>query len=446
MPRSPRLIETTPQENIQRRLVDVEARPPRVVSGGPIGPTGAKGDPGRYAGLLYKYATNTENTDPGSGNFKFNSLTLSSVTSLRISETDADGGAQAAFLTQFDNSTTTGARGILIFRKYQTPSTFAVYSINGALSDNGGWDSLSLSYLTSNGVWSNGNEFYIEFYRTGDKGETGDPGEDGTDGENGKEGPAGSIENTDWKNSVRAATTANIAIATALNNADVLDGVTLATNDRVLVKNQTTKSENGIWVVGAVPARASDANAAGELSGGTSVYVEEGTVNQESLWHIITNGSITPGTTAHDWEASKWKVGCEVTRATNQSVANATDVAIAFSTEVYDNGNCWESGSASKFTVPPGMDGIWAFTCSVRTTGAAANRYLDVRVNGSSNNRIGGGGSNSITQNVFARGQLKGGDYLEVHVYQETGGTIELIKDEFGAGAGILRASFERIR
>jgi len=105
----------------------------------------------------------------------------------------------------------------------------------------------------------------------------------------------------DVKASVRAATTGNITIATALNSGDVLDGVNLANGDRVLVKDQTTKSENGIWVVAATPARAADADGAGELSGGTFVFVEEGTVNADVGYVITTNGSITPGTTAHDW-------------------------------------------------------------------------------------------------------------------------------------------------
>src|SRR5690348_17091598 len=56
-----------------------------------------------------------------------------------------------------------------------------------------------------------------------------------------------------FKEPCRAATTANITISTALNNADVLDGVTLATGDRVLVKNQTTEKENGIYIVGVTP-------------------------------------------------------------------------------------------------------------------------------------------------------------------------------------------------
>lgn len=101
--------------------------------------------------------------------------------------------------------------------------------------------------------------------------------------------------------SVRVATTTNITTSTDLNSGDVIDGVTLANGDRVLVKDQSTKSQNGIWVVAASPSRATDADAAGELSGGSYVFVEEGTANADTGWVITTNGSITPGTTAHDW-------------------------------------------------------------------------------------------------------------------------------------------------
>ena len=101
----------------------------------------------------------------------------------------------------------------------------------------------------------------------------------------------------DVKGSVRAATTANITIATALNNSDTLDGITLATNDRVLVKNQSTASENGIYVVGASPARASDFDANAEVTPGAFTFVEEGTANADSGWVLTTDGSITVGTT-----------------------------------------------------------------------------------------------------------------------------------------------------
>jgi len=103
----------------------------------------------------------------------------------------------------------------------------------------------------------------------------------------------------DIKDSVRVATTANITISTALNANDTLDGVTLVNGDRVLVKNQTAQGENGIYVVGASPARSADANTAAELTGGTFVFVEEGTVNGDNGF-VFTHDGVPSnfGTTA----------------------------------------------------------------------------------------------------------------------------------------------------
>ena len=104
------------------------------------------------------------------------------------------------------------------------------------------------------------------------------------------------------KDSVRAATTGNITIADALNNGDTLDtNVTLADGDRVLVKNQDTGSQNGIYVVGSSPARATDMATSSVLEGGTFVFVEEGTANADNGYVVSTDGTITVGTTAHVW-------------------------------------------------------------------------------------------------------------------------------------------------
>tara|TARA_B100001287_G_scaffold129138_1_gene108834 strand:- start:3192 stop:4499 length:1308 start_codon:yes stop_codon:yes gene_type:complete len=100
----------------------------------------------------------------------------------------------------------------------------------------------------------------------------------------------------DVKDSVVAATTANITISTALNNGDTLDGVTLSNNDRVLVKNQSTASENGIYIVGSSPARASDL-AAGVDAAGMFTFVEQGTVNGDNGFVCTSNkGSAVVGT------------------------------------------------------------------------------------------------------------------------------------------------------
>ena len=104
----------------------------------------------------------------------------------------------------------------------------------------------------------------------------------------------------DWKASVRAATTANVTLASALENGDTLDGVVLATGNRVLVKNQSTGSENGIYVVksSGAPDRSTDCDIAAELTSNFAVFVEEGTANADQGYVLTNDGAITVGTTA----------------------------------------------------------------------------------------------------------------------------------------------------
>jgi Protein of unknown function (DUF2793) len=96
---------------------------------------------------------------------------------------------------------------------------------------------------------------------------------------------------------VRAATTANIAIATALNDGDTLDGVTLADGDLVLVKNQAAPEENGVYVAGASPSRAPGFTAYDDLPG-VLASVQEGTANAETLWLCTSDRGGTIDSTA----------------------------------------------------------------------------------------------------------------------------------------------------
>lgn len=111
---------------------------------------------------------------------------------------------------------------------------------------------------------------------------------------------SGVLNGRTFKDSVRAATTANGTLATAFANAQVIDGVTLATGDRILLKNQTTGSENGPYTVNAsgAPTRAVDADGSGELRAGSSMFVQEGTVNGDLQYTLTTNGTIVIGTTS----------------------------------------------------------------------------------------------------------------------------------------------------
>ena len=94
------------------------------------------------------------------------------------------------------------------------------------------------------------------------------------------------------KDSVRVATTEAITIATALNSGDSIDGVTLANGDRVLVKDQTTASQNGIYVVAASPARSDDFDATADVSEGAFFFVEEGSTNADNGF-VMTSQDVT---------------------------------------------------------------------------------------------------------------------------------------------------------
>jgi hypothetical protein len=104
----------------------------------------------------------------------------------------------------------------------------------------------------------------------------------------------------DPKQSVRAATTGNINISTDLENGDTIDGVTLATGDRVLVKDQSTGSQNGIYVVvsSGAASRSTDMDEDEEVTAGLFFFVEEGTTNADSGWVLTSDNPLVVDTDA----------------------------------------------------------------------------------------------------------------------------------------------------
>ena len=91
-----------------------------------------------------------------------------------------------------------------------------------------------------------------------------------------------------------AATTANISLSSDLQNGDTIDGVTLATGDQVLVKDQSTDSQNGIYTVvsSGTASRSTDFDAIGELSG-QMVIINQGSTNDNTIWLCTTNNTVT---------------------------------------------------------------------------------------------------------------------------------------------------------
>ena len=97
----------------------------------------------------------------------------------------------------------------------------------------------------------------------------------------------------------RVASTANVVLASGLENGDTLDGVTLATGNRVLLKNQTTTSQNGLYTVVAsgTASRDTEFDTISELAG-QLILVSEGTTNADTMYLCTTDTSATLGSSA----------------------------------------------------------------------------------------------------------------------------------------------------
>lgn len=213
----------------------------------------------------------------------------------------------------------------------------------------------------------------------------------------------------DLKASVRAATTANIT----LSGLQTLDNVALAAGNRVLVKDQTTQSANGIYVAASGAwTRAVDADGSGEITAGMFTFVEEGVTQGNTGWLVITNNPITVGTTALAFTqfsaagtylggAGLVKTGTtfDVVGTANRITANADSIDIA-STYV---------GQTSLTTLGTIATGTWqgtpvgiAYGGTGATTAAAARTALGAPSKVSAA-LAGGGTSEVVTHNLNTR-------------------------------------------
>jgi hypothetical protein len=190
----------------------------------------------------------------------------------------------------------------------------------------------------------------------------------------------------DVKASVRVATTAAINLSTDLQAGDVIDGVTLVAGDRVLVKNQGTASENGIYVAVASGAasRSLDANGTadtGEVTSGTFTFVEAGTVNFDSGFVVSTDGAITVGVTGITWTqfsgAGSFEAGDGLSKSGTQVNVNVTANRTAITADAIDIASTYV-GQSSITTLGTITTGTWdATTVAVTAGGTGVDTFTD---------------------------------------------------------------------
>lgn len=191
----------------------------------------------------------------------------------------------------------------------------------------------------------------------------------------------------DVKQSVRVATTAPLTLASQLEEGDTVDGVTLVAGDRVLVKNQSTASENGIYVVQETGAavRATDADSSSEVTAGMFTFVTEGNVNADSGWVLATNDTITLGTTSLTFAqfsgAGQITAGAGLTKSGNTLDVVGTADRITVNADSVDIASTYV-GQSSITTLGTITTGVWNGTdVAVADGGTGSSTESGARTN-----------------------------------------------------------------
>ena len=186
----------------------------------------------------------------------------------------------------------------------------------------------------------------------------------------------------DVKASVKYASTANVAgtynngagtITAGSNGALSIDGATPTASDRVLLKNQTDATENGLYLVTTVGSgsaayvltRTPDADAAAEITGGAFVFVEAGTANADNGYVFTHNGTPTLGTTNITVEqfsgAGQISAGAALTKSGNTINVAVDDTTIAVVSDELQIKSTYP-GQTSITTLGTIATGVWQGT------------------------------------------------------------------------------------
>ena len=170
------------------------------------------------------------------------------------------------------------------------------------------------------------------------------------------------------KDSCKVATTANIT----LSGTQTIDGIAVSAGDRVLVKDQSTTHQNGIYVCAAGSwSRATDADTATEFNSGVFFFVEQGTLNADSGWVLTTDTAITFGSTAIAFAqfsgAGQIDAGNGLTK-TGNTINASVGTGIALVSDEIRIDTAW-TGQAAITTVGTIATGTWNATAISATKG-----------------------------------------------------------------------------
>jgi len=132
-----------------------------------------------------------------------------------------------------------------------------------------------------------------------------------------------------------------------------------------------------------------------------------------------------------EWFANG-KPRARVTHSSNQSISNGVNTAIQFNSERYDVGGCHSTSSnTTRLTVPTGGGGLYHIGGSIHCATGSGSRILSIRVNGSTSIAgISTPGDTTVGNylSLSTDYELADGDYVELVLYQDSGGNLTVSK------------------
>ena len=140
---------------------------------------------GAMPAIGWNFSTTTTDSDPGSGNVRFNNATPASVTSIYFDNSDRDGTTQTTWMDSWDDSTAT-IKGTLVFIPAASPASKLIYNVTGSVTDGTGYRKVAVTHVAGTTLPSASAHLGVAFSRSGNN------GADGIDGE--MAGPGASVD------------------------------------------------------------------------------------------------------------------------------------------------------------------------------------------------------------------------------------------------------------